>query len=405
MEPAQQEGALRSRLRALCDSGRSLAAAEDPEALLGQVLSEAKRLAAAEAAYLFEAQGDGLRLTHAQNDRVETARLAALSVEALPAGRDASLVGRAAATGEVVVAPDVRALPDGLRHDARVDDALGTASRAVIAVPVSAPGRGARAEAGTAAVLLLTHSAPGGIDEAGAAMAGALAAQAGLLLRHLRALAALRVERREVLFALSAAAEVQDDDVPGHVRRVFGYVRVLSQAVGLEPAQVEEVALASTLHDVGKIGIPAEILYKPGKLTDAEFERTKEHCARGAAMLGGTGCSLLEAAAVIARGHHERWDGGGYPDGLAEEAIPMPARITAVADVFDALTTPRTYRAGLGVEQALKIIAQEAGRHFDPTLVTALQGSFSEILAVKREFSHSESRGFDVRASRRSEGA
>lgn len=392
MEPAQQERALLERVRALGAATRTLAAASDQESLFGALVTQAKRLAGAEGAYLFELEDQSLRLVLAQDDRVDPARLVSAGQRTF--SLQGTLLGRAA-LGEVVTlseAPEPTPGGEGA-FDHPLDAALGTVSRALLAVPLQ--GRSAEAPRGA---LLLAHSRPRGLTIASEGLIDVLAVQAAAVLDHQRARAALEAERRELVFTFAAAAELPDPEAALHVRRVTGYVRVLAEAVGLPPARAEEVALAAALHDIGKVGIPPEILYKPGKLSEAEFERTKEHCARGAELLASAQAPLLQTAAVIARAHHERWDGGGYPDGVADEAIPLPARITAVADVFDALTTVRSYRPGVGVEQALRIVAQEGGRHFDPALVHALQGSFAEILAVKRQLTLSDS-GHERRAA------
>ncbi|MCA8926033.1 MAG: HD domain-containing protein [Planctomycetes bacterium] len=185
------------------------------------------------------------------------------------------------------------------------------------------------------------------------------------------------------VFALAEAVEEQDEAIAGHVRRISGYSAVIARAHGCEPEFVRAVQLASPLHDVGKVAIPSEILFKPGKLSDAEFDETKRHSAEGAAILARGGGAFWALAAEVAGSHHERWDGSGYPRGLSGEAIPLAARIVAVADVFDALTTKRIYKPALGIEQSLNIISEGSGRHFDPELVDAFQRSFSEILDVK----------------------
>jgi putative two-component system response regulator len=162
---------------------------------------------------------------------------------------------------------------------------------------------------------------------------------------------------------------------------------VVARAVGVEPPQVRAIELASTLHDVGKIGTPPAILFKPGKLTDDEFRITKEHCALGHQLLATVPTSpILQLGAEIAVAHHERWDGAGYPHGISGANIPLPARIVAIADVFDALTTRRIYKPAINVEQSLQILGKESGKHFDPELVDAFQRVFSEILDVKRRF-------------------
>lgn len=177
--------------------------------------------------------------------------------------------------------------------------------------------------------------------------------------------------RREVLERLARAAEFRDDDSGEHTRRVGRTTRMLARELGLPDDEVEQLAAAAPLHDVGKIGIPDAILLKPGKLTPGEFEVIKRHVKIGARLLEDSGARVLETACTIARTHHERWDGGGYSTGLSGEAIPIAGRIVAVADVFDALTHERPYKEAWSVERAVDTVLDESAGAFDPTVVEA----------------------------------
>ena len=175
----------------------------------------------------------------------------------------------------------------------------------------------------------------------------------------------------EILERLARAAEYRDDDTGEHTERVGRIAALLARALGLREAEVELVRRAAPLHDVGKIGIPDEILLKPGKLTDAEFAQMQTHTTIGVKILSGSRFPILQLAAEVALTHHERWDGSGYPHGLAREAIPLPGRIVAVVDVFDALTHERPYKAAWPVAAAVAELRRQRGRQFDPSVVTA----------------------------------
>lgn len=175
----------------------------------------------------------------------------------------------------------------------------------------------------------------------------------------------------EILARLAAAAEFRDDDTGQHTRRVGDLSVGIAQRLGLAPEQVELIRLAAPLHDVGKIAIPDAILGKPGKLTDDEFAEMKSHTTVGARMLAGSAFRLLEVAEQIALTHHEKWDGRGYPAGLAGGDIPLVGRIVAVADVFDALTHERPYKEAWTQEAAVAEMADQSGRHFDPDVLCA----------------------------------
>ncbi|CAA9320372.1 MAG: Metal dependent phosphohydrolase, HD region, partial [uncultured Gemmatimonadaceae bacterium] len=183
--------------------------------------------------------------------------------------------------------------------------------------------------------------------------------------------AELRAAQVEVLERLAQAAEVRDDDTGLHTRRVGELSARIAAALGLPDADVALIRQAAPLHDVGKIGVPDAVLLKAGRLTAAEFAVIQEHAALGARILAGSAAPLTRLAEAIAHAHHERWDGAGYPRGLAGEAIPLAARIVAVADVYDALTNARPYRGAWPEEAVIDHIRAGAGTHFDPAVVAA----------------------------------
>lgn len=182
----------------------------------------------------------------------------------------------------------------------------------------------------------------------------------------------LEEARIEILERLARAAEYRDDDTGQHTQRVGRTSALLARTLGLPDAQVELIRRAAPLHDVGKIGIPDRILLKPEKLGPAEFEVMKTHTTIGAAILSGSRFPLLQLAEKIALTHHERWDGGGFPQGLRGEEIPIEARIVAVADAFDAMIFDRPYRKALSTEEAWEILWDGAGTQWDEHVVEAL---------------------------------
>ena len=191
----------------------------------------------------------------------------------------------------------------------------------------------------------------------------------------------------EILQRLALAAEYRDDLSRGeHVRRVGQTSALLARVLGLPEGQVELIRLAAPLHDLGKIAIPETILLKPGRLTHDEFEVMKTHTSIGAAMLSGSRHPLLQMAERIARSHHERWDDGGFPQGLRGEAIPLEARIVAVADAFDAMNSDRPYRKALSSEEVWDILVDGAGRQWDLAVVDALASLVRMEVQVDRPF-------------------
>jgi len=178
--------------------------------------------------------------------------------------------------------------------------------------------------------------------------------------------------RIETIRRLMRAVELRDDDTGGHIERIGDLSAQLARDVGLGDEEVALLRLAAPMHDVGKIGIADAILRKPGRLTPEERTAMERHAELGHQLLTGSGSALLELAASVAWTHHERFDGGGYPRGLAGDAIPLTGRVVAVADVFDALTSDRVYRAAWPVDRALETMRAESGRHFDPDVLAAL---------------------------------
>jgi len=181
----------------------------------------------------------------------------------------------------------------------------------------------------------------------------------------------LNVSRAETLQRLAVAAEYHDEETSQHTERVGVTAEQIAVKLALDAEQIKLLREAAPLHDVGKLAIPDSILLKPGKLTVQEFEVMKTHAAFGARLLSDSSSPVLQMAAVVAASHHERWDGTGYPGGLAGEDIPLVGRVVAVADVFDALTHDRPYKSAWPVEQAIAEIQRTAGSHFDPRVAAA----------------------------------
>lgn len=189
--------------------------------------------------------------------------------------------------------------------------------------------------------------------------------------------------RLEIIQRLARAAEFRDNETGMHVVRMSRYCQVIAKEYGLSEEDAEVILNAAPLHDVGKIGIPDAILLKPGRLTDEEFDVIKSHCGIGYTIIGGNHKSpLLQTAALVAKSHHEKWDGTGYPEGLSGEQIPLAGRIVAVADVFDALTSDRPYKKAWSVEDAVDELKKGSNIHFDPALVEAFVRRLPEIVEI-----------------------
>ncbi len=192
--------------------------------------------------------------------------------------------------------------------------------------------------------------------------------------------------RLQIVRRLGRAAEFRDNETGLHIVRMSKMSVALGEACGMGPEACELLLNASPMHDIGKIGIPDNILLKPGKFEPHEWEIMKTHATIGADILSGDDSELLSMARVIALTHHEKWDGSGYPYGLAGEAIPLVGRVVALADVFDALTSERPYKKAWSVAAALEYIESNRGKHFDPGLVDLFQARLADILAIRDKF-------------------
>lgn len=191
----------------------------------------------------------------------------------------------------------------------------------------------------------------------------------------------------EAILRLSRAAEYRDDDTGNHVFRVGLYSAEIGKALNMAENSVKKLLWAAPMHDVGKIGVPDRILQKPGKLDMEEWGIMKNHTLVGSKILEGSFSDIICTAEMLALGHHEKWNGKGYPEGRRGEDIPLLCRIVAIADVFDALTTERPYKQAFTIEKSLNIIAEERGEHFDPRVVDAFFSIRNIILDIREKYS------------------
>lgn len=193
----------------------------------------------------------------------------------------------------------------------------------------------------------------------------------------------LQKTRLEVIQRLGRAAEYKDNETGLHVIRMSHFAQIIAQEIGMDPQWADDLLHAAPMHDIGKIGTPDHILLKPGKLTDEEFAEMKRHPLIGAQILGDSNSRLMKMAHDVALYHHEKWDGSGYPYGLVGDAIPLEARIVALADVFDALCSARPYKPAWPLEKVLDLLRDQQGKHFEPRLVDALMRRLPDLQAVQ----------------------
>lgn len=204
---------------------------------------------------------------------------------------------------------------------------------------------------------------------------------------------------REIIYRLSEVVETRSLETGNHVRRVAEYSRILGEGMGLDECDVHLLWTASPLHDIGKVGVSDLILKKPGKLTAEEFDTMKRHTLIGETMLSGSKQRVFQAAAIIAGQHHERWNGRGYPRSLSGTDIHIFGRVTAAADVFDALGSKRVYKDAWELDRILSLFREERGEHFDPQVVDVLFDRLDEILAIRERFCDSDAELAAARAA------
>lgn len=221
-----------------------------------------------------------------------------------------------------------------------------------------------------------------------------LANRAAWLAEEVRKATAEIVARdRDIIIRLTKTAEFRDPETGDHILRMAAYSRLIAARMGLPETDQELLLETAPMHDVGKVGIPDYILLKPGKLDAAEFEIMKQHARIGREILADSPSKLMQVAAEIAYCHHEKFDGSGYPNGLKGDGIPLFSRIVAVADVFDALTSSRPYKRAWEPEEAMALLKENAGSHFDPACVEAFLSGEEGIMAIRAQFSGGSAAG------------
>jgi two-component system response regulator RpfG len=193
----------------------------------------------------------------------------------------------------------------------------------------------------------------------------------------------IRLRERETLLRLARAGEYRDEETGNHIIRMAKYSRIIAEQLGLSNEEAEVIEMAAPMHDIGKIGIRDEILLKPGKLTAEEFEIMKTHTLIGHDILKDSPSKFLQMGSIIALGHHEKFDGTGYPHGLNGKEIPIEARIVAVADVFDALVSERPYKNAWSTQVALDYMESNSGKHFDPDVFSAFKAQIDSVAKIQ----------------------
>ncbi|HET6427170.1 MAG TPA: HD domain-containing phosphohydrolase [Phycisphaerae bacterium] len=361
----------------------ALSATHDRDDLLRMILTEARRLTGAQAGSLYVQRGEHLEFAVAQNDAVDLSEaVELLEGMRLEIGGD-SVAGFVASSGRPVNVPDSFRLDSGapFRICRDVDLVVGYRTQSVLALPLTCPG------GEVVGVLQLINRLDGGgrvipFDDAGSSPVTTLAAVAAVSVHNALLAERLAQAHRDTIVRLATVAEFRHSDAASHIHRMSELCTITGRRMGLPEEQVEMIRSGSVMHDIGKVGIPDSILLKPAALTPDERKIVETHTLIGAEILANPDSPLMQTAHDIALYHHERWDGQGYPHRLRGREIPVPARIACLADVFDALATPRCYKKAYSVEKVLAIIKEENGKHFDPEAVKALLAILDDVMEL-----------------------
>ncbi len=379
--PADQSAILHSLLQV----GVNLTAKSDRRETLQLILHEVRSLVAAEAGCLYIVRGNQLQFAAAQNDRMSVTDIVDKFLgREVPISAD-SLVGFVAMTGRMLNIPDAYRLTESapFRFNRDFDLIAGYRTQSIFALPLMKP------DGQCVGVMQLVNR----IGRSGRIVpfpdlecsgVKSLAQMAAVTIHNMLLQDQLKNANIETVMRLSVAAEYRDDDTAAHIRRISNTSALVAGAMGFSEEEVDCIRYASPMHDIGKIGVPDAILGKQGKLTPQEYEIMKQHTICGAKILDNPQSELMVTAQQVARWHHERWDGKGYPDGLRGEAIPLAARIVGLVDVFDALVTKRCYKEAFPLDVAVKIIATEQGKQFEPRF-TGRSTAFSPSTGFKGE--------------------
>lgn len=364
--------------------------------ILDDLLTEARTMVRADAGSVYLGDGDSLRFVCRQIAGASGSCVLSTMVDALHSVRLGPLAGQVsresvaahvARTRRPLNIVDVYQLPQDapFRFDASFDRRTGYRTVSMLAVPMT------DRNDNTVGVLQLINrrssedqTAPfSARDEQ---LLVSLAALAAVTVRNAQLHEQLHRSHLDTILHLANAAEFRDGDTGEHIRRMSCYCEAVARALSQPPEWCRRILFASPMHDVGKLALPDAILKKPGPLTSSERAQMQQHTVFGARILRGSDNEILQMAERIAAGHHERWDGAGYPDGLRGDAIPIEARIASIADVFDALTNVRVYKPAYSLDEAVRQMADARGRQFDPVILDAFEAARDEIAAIHEAY-------------------
>jgi hypothetical protein len=349
-----------------------------------KILFYARKMVGASAGSLYLLEDGTLKLKVCQNDEVDVhSVIDASNMKGSKLSLDhTSIAGYSVVSGEAVHVPDVTRISADLpyKFNSEIDKNSGFISKSILAVPIRHPSEG------VIGTLELFNPAHGVFENWNIGVLKSFSVLAAVTMVNIRLYDSIRDSYLETVFRLGIVAEFKDDNTYGHLQRIRHTSKIIARHLGCSEKEQDSIFHASSMHDIGKIGIPDSVLNKKDELNDDEWAIMRKHPEMGAKVLENTKSEILQASEQIARYHHEKWNGKGYPEGLVGEQIPQFARIVAVADVFDALVQSRAYKSAWKVQKALDFIQGQRGEHFDPEAVDAFFKGIEEILEVQKKF-------------------
>ncbi len=373
-------------LQSLLHVGIGLSVEPDRHKMLDTILSEARKIASAEAGSLYVLQAGQLRFEAVQNDRLDNHQISKHIIDREIAISCESLAGYAAFTKQMINLKDSYVLPEGspFSINREFEAATGYRVQSILAIPLACP------DGHCIGVLELLNclDAHGNVEpfpepqETGLL---SLASMAAVTIKNAQLQEQLKLAHMDTIMRLASAAEFRNQEATSHISRVSRTSNLIANAMGLPRRQVELIKWASPMHDIGKIGIPDAILLKEGPLTADQREVVENHTIMGAEILSAPHCEIHVVARQIALTHHERWDGSGYPNHIKGKEIPLEGQIVGLADIFDTLLSERCYKEAFSVNQAVAIIRNEESGRFDPDVFSAFFEILDDIIAPYAE--------------------
>ncbi len=370
----------------LIEAGLVLSQERDLDVLLDKIVETALSIAQADACSLYVIQNNVLEFKIARNLTLEKKNVSYPKNSFQLKLDSNTLAGHVAVSGKTLNIQDVHRLHDqyDFKFDNSSDIKLGYETRSMLVVPV-------KNLSGTVVgvLQLINHNRNGEILPFPREVISPLtviANQSGISITNTLLSNQLEEAHIETVYRLGMAAETRDKETGNHLKRMSHYSKILAKAIGMDETYQQTLLNAAPLHDVGKIGIPDHILQKNSKLTPEEWEIMKTHAELGYQILKDSKAPLLNMGAEIALSHHEKFDGTGYPKGLKGDRIPLEGRITAIADVFDALTSRRCYKKAWDFSDVQDYCTSEKGKHFDPELVDRFFEQMTEIVSIYNKY-------------------